>query len=144
MTGVPIGFGSERSPFAMDVEGEGQSQCMATEKLIDLMGQNLSIRTALVDYLRTLWLQFAHTATANTNGTIEQRLARLLLLVKDKLESEEIGLTHEQLATMLSVRRAGVTVALQHLETRGLINRERAAITVRVRAGLQVAARPMN
>jgi predicted transcriptional regulator len=71
-------------------------------------------------------------------------LARLLLLVEDKLESEEIGLTHEQLATMLSVRRAGVTVALQHLETRGLINRERAAITVRDRAGLQVAARPMN
>src|SRR6187200_550247 len=91
----------------------------ATEKLIDLMGQNLSIRTALVDYLRTLWLQFAHTAAANTNGTIEQRLARLLLLVEDKLESEEIGLTHEQLATMLSVRRAGVTVALQHLETLG-------------------------
>ena len=144
MTGVPIGFGSERSPFAMDVEVEGQSQCIATEKLIDLMGQNLSIRTALVDYLRTLWLQFAHTAAANTNGTIEQRLARLLLLVEDKLESEEIGLTHEQLATMLSVRRAGVTVALQHLETRGLINRERAAITVRDRAGLQVAARPMN
>jgi len=45
---------------------------------------------------------------------------------------------------MLSVRRAGVTVALQHLETLGLINRERAAITVRDRAGLQVAARPMN
>jgi len=144
MTGVSLGFGSKRSPFDMEVEVEGQGQCIATEKLIDLMGQSLSIRTALVDYLQTLWLQFAHTAAANANGTIEQRLARLLLLVEERLESEEIRLTHEQLATMLAVRRAGVTVALQQLETGGLINRERGIITISDRAGLQIMARPLN
>jgi len=144
MTGVSLGFGSKRSPFDMEVEVEGQGQCIATEKLIDLMGQSLSIRTALVDYLQTLWLQFAHTAAANANGTIEQRLARLLLLVEERLESEEIRLTHEQLATMLAVRRAGVTVALQQLETDGLINRERGIITISDRAGLQLMARPLN
>ena len=144
MTGVSLGFGSKRSPFDMEVEVEGQGQCIATEKLIDLMGQSLSIRTALVDYLQTLWLQFAHTAVANANGTIEQRLARLLLLVEERLESEEIRLTHEQLATMLAVRRAGVTVALQQLETDGLINRERGIITISDRAGLQLMARPLN
>jgi CRP-like cAMP-binding protein len=144
MTGMPIVFGSTRSPFDMEVEVEGQGQCITTEKLIDLMGQSPSIRTALIDYLRTLWLQFAHTAAANTNGTIEQRLARLLLIVEDRLETDEIRLTHEQLATMLSVRRAGVTVALQHLETCGLINRERGVITVLDRTALQDTARPLN
>jgi len=144
MTGVSIGFGSKRSPFDIEVEVEGRAQCIAAEKLIDLMAQSPSIRTALVDYLHTLWLQFAHTAAANANGTIEQRLARLLLLVEERLESEEIRLTHEQLATMLAVRRAGVTVALQHLETCGLINRERGIITLIDHAGLQAAARPLN
>src|SRR5262249_8006855 len=106
--------------------------------------QSTSIRTALIDYLRTLWLQFAHTAAANTNGTVEQRLARLLLLVEERLETDEIRLTHEQLATMLSVRRAGITVALQHFETYGLINRERGVITILDRAGLHAAAKPLN
>ena len=144
MTGMPIVFGSMRSPFDLEVEVEGQGQCIATDKLIDLMGQSPSIRTALVDYLRTLWLQFAHTAAANTNGNIEQRLARLLLLVEERLDSEEIKLTHEQLATMLSVRRAGVTVALQHFQTCGLINRERGVITILDRTGLQAMARPLS
>jgi CRP-like cAMP-binding protein len=144
MTGTPIVFGSMRSPFDLEVEVEGQGQCIATDKLIDLMGQSASIRTALIDYLRTLWLQFAHTAGVNTNGTVEQRLARLLLLVEERLETDEIRLTHEQLATMLSVRRAGVTVALQNFETCGLINRERGVITVLDRTGLQDTARPFN
>jgi CRP-like cAMP-binding protein len=144
MTGAPIVFGSMRSPFDLEVEVEGQGQCIPTEKLIDLMGQSASIRAALIDYLRTLWVQFAHTAGANTNGTVEQRLARLLLLVEERLETDEIRLTHEQLATMLSVRRAGVTVALQHLQTCGLINRERGLITILDRTGLQDTARPLN
>jgi CRP-like cAMP-binding protein len=144
MTGTPIVFGSMRSPFDLEVEVEGQGQCIATEKLIDLMDQSASIRTALIDYLRTLWLQFAHTAGANTNGTVEQRLARLLLLVEERLETDEIRLTHEQLATMLSARRAGITVALQHFETCGLINRERGVITILDRTGLQDTAGQLN
>jgi CRP-like cAMP-binding protein len=144
MTGVPIGFGSRRSPFDMEVEVEGQGQCIQTEKLFALMANSPSIRTTIVEYLQTLWFQFAQTAAANANGTIEQRLARVLLLAEDKLESADIRLTHEQLATMLSVRRAGVTVALQHLENFHLIERERGIITVRDRAGLQAAARNLN
>jgi CRP-like cAMP-binding protein len=108
------------------------------------MGRSPSIRTALVEYLQTLWLQFAQTAAANANGTVEQRLARLLLLAEERLESDEIRLTHEQLATMLAVRRAGVTVALQHLEICGLINRERALVAILDRPGLEVVAGPLN
>jgi CRP-like cAMP-binding protein len=139
MTGIPIVFGSMRSPFDLEVEVEGQGQCIATKKLLELMEQSPSIRTALVDYVQTLWLQFAQTAAANAHGTIEQRLARLLLVVEERLESDEIKLTHEQLATMLAVRRAGVTVALQRLEACGLINRERGNVTIADHVGLQAA-----
>src|SRR5262249_35840286 len=79
MTGMPVVFGSKRSPFDIEVEIEGQGQSIAAEKLIDLMGQSPSIRAAVFKYLYTLWLQFAHTAAANAYGTVEQRLARLLL-----------------------------------------------------------------
>jgi CRP-like cAMP-binding protein len=144
MTGTSICFGSKRSPFDMEVEVEGQGQCIATEKLFDLMDQSSSLRAAIVDYLQTLWLQFAHTAAANAQGTIEQRLARLLLKIEEKLEAEEIRLTHEQLATMLTVRRAGVTIALQQLETYKLIGRQRGAITLIDRAGLHALAKDLD
>jgi CRP-like cAMP-binding protein len=144
MTGMSIGFGSRRCPFDLQVEVDGQGQCIATEKLMNLMDQSPSIRTTLVDYLHTLWLQFAHTAAANAQGTVEQRLARLLLLASDRLDSDEIRLTHEQLAMMLSVRRAGVTIGLQDLETCDLIDRERGIITIVDRAGLEAKAQHLN
>jgi len=68
----------------------------------------------------------------------------LLLLVEQRLESDVIRLTHEQLATILAVRRAGVTVALQRLEASGLIDRERAHVSIIDRAGLKAAAAPLN
>jgi CRP-like cAMP-binding protein len=138
MTGMSLGFGSHRCPNQVEVEGQGQS--IATERLTMLMGKSASIRGAVVEYLQTLWLQFAHTATANAQGTIEQRLARLLLQAEKGLESDDIRLTHEQLATMLAARRAGVTIALHHLEIDGLISRERGTITIADRAGLQAKA----
>ena len=144
MTGIPIAFGSMRSPFDLEVEVAGQGQRIATKKLLELMEQSASIRRALIDYVQTLWLQFAHTAAANAHGTIEQRLARLLLVTEERLDSDEIKLTHEQLATMLAVRRAGVTVALQRLEASGLIDRQRGNVTIIDHAGLKAAAQPLN
>ena len=144
MTGIPIVFRSMHSPFDVEVEVEGQGQCIAIDKLIALMEESASIRNCLIDYVQALWHQFAHTAAANAHGTIEQRLARLLLIVEERLESDEIKLTHEQLATMLAVRRAGVTVALQHLEACGLVNRSRGNVTIIDRPGLQAEAQSFN
>jgi len=144
MTGIPIVFGSMHSPFDLEVEIAGQAQSVATAKLLALMQQSPAIRRCLLDYVETLWLQFARTAAANAHGTIEQRLARLLLLVDERIESDEIKLTHEQLAAMLAVRRAGITVALQHLEACGLINRTRGNVTIIDRPGLRAEAQPLN
>src|SRR5262249_41065952 len=132
------------SPFDLEVEVEGQGQCIATGALRGLMERTHSIRSAVTNYSKSLLLQFAHTAAANAHGTIEQRLARLLLDVEERIQPAQINLTHEQLAAMLAVRRAGVTVALQHLETCGLINRERGHVTIIDRAGLQAAAQSLN
>src|SRR5262245_48136819 len=76
-----------------------------------------------------------HTALANARGKIEERLARWLLMAHDRLEDDELHLTHEFLSIMLGVRRAGVTTALHQLERSGLISATRACVTILDRHG---------
>jgi hypothetical protein len=91
-------------------------------------------------YAHVFTVQAAYTALANAHGKIEERLARWLLMAQDRIASDELLLTHEFLALMLGVRRAGVTVALQHFETRGLITTARGSIVIKDRDGLEEGA----
>ena len=61
------------------------------------------------------------SALAHGRSTIEQRLARWLLMADDRIDEQELPLTHEFLAMMLGVTRPGVTMAVQSLERQGLI-----------------------
>lgn len=97
--------------------------------------QNLFLKSA---YL--FMVQVAHTALANAHGQLEERLARWLLMACDRSDGDEMVLTHEFLALMLGVRRAGVTTALQHLTARGLIETARGSVTIRDREGLEESA----
>lgn len=101
-------------------------------------------RTFELPELRLLWLRYVHvltvqahqTSLANGTATLRQRLARWLLMWTDRLQQETIEATHELIGTMLGVRRAGVTVALHHLEGEHLIRSTRNSIVVRDRKGL--------
>ncbi len=72
----------------------------------------------------------------NCHSKLEERLARWLLMVHDRVDSTRIELTHEFLAVMLGTRRPGVTTAVQMLEYRGVIGAKRGALEIRDRAGL--------
>ena len=74
---------------------------------------------------------------ANGRSKIEERLARWLLMAHDRVDDDELRLTHEFLAVMLGVRRPGVTVAVNLLEKSGLIRAERGVITILDRQGLE-------
>ena len=80
------------------------------------------------------------TAVANSRSKLETRLARWLLMAHDRSEGGN-SVTHEFLATMLGVRRPGVTVGLNFLEKLGLIRVRRGGISVVDRRGLEQAAR---
>ena len=84
--------------------------------------------------------QTARTALSNGTATLEERLARWLLMANDRLRGNEVPLTHEFLSLMLGVRRSGVTVALNYLEQRGLIGLSRKQIVITDREGLKAAA----
>jgi len=86
-------------------------------------------------------VQTAQTAYANAGFGIEARLARWVLMTDDRVEGEDLPLTHEFLAMMLGVRRAGVTLAIQALEANKLIRAKRGSLMVLDRAGLEALAR---
>jgi len=114
---------------------EGHGHCIAAEDLRTVMAESASLVKALLKFVHVFGVQSAYTALANAHGKIEERLARWLLMAQDRIGEDELILTHEFLSLMLGVRRAGVTVALQHFESTGLISTSRGSITIKDRPG---------
>jgi hypothetical protein len=85
-------------------------------------------------------VQTAQTAYANAGFSIEARLARWILMTDDRLDRDELPLTHDFLSMMLGVRRPGVTLAVQSFEDNRMIRAARGRITVLDGAGLEEVA----
>jgi CRP-like cAMP-binding protein len=91
----------------------------------------------LLSYVHSFLVQTTQTALANGRSKIEERLARWLLLAQDRVDGNELVLTHEFLSVMLGVRRSGVTTALQEVERKGLIAHRQSLISILDREGLE-------
>lgn len=113
------------------------AQCVKATAIRKAMRTSASLRGLFLNYVQTFMVQTAYTAIANGRGKIEERLARWLLMAHDRIETATLPLTHELIALMLGVRRAGVTDALTILQRRGLIGLMRGKIVVLNRTGLE-------
>jgi CRP-like cAMP-binding protein len=140
VTGLPIVLGNDRSPHETFMQVPGEGMRISADKLREAMSQSPSLQRALLRFAHAFMNQTANTALSNGTATLEERLARWLLMANDRLRGDEIPLTHEFLSLMLGVRRAGVTGALHYLEKRGLIRMARKQIFITDRAGLKAAA----
>jgi CRP-like cAMP-binding protein len=98
---------------------------------------NQELRNVLLSYAQAFIVQVSQTAACNRTHVLEHRLARWLLEAHDRINSNELRLTHEFIATMLGVRRAGVTQAAQNIQDRGLIRYNRGHIHILNQAGLE-------
>jgi CRP-like cAMP-binding protein len=98
---------------------------------------NQELRNVLLSYAQAFIVQVSQTAACNRAHLLEHRLARWLLEAQDRINSNELRLTHEFIATMLGVRRAGVTQAAQNLQDRGLIRYSRGRIHILNQGGLE-------
>jgi CRP-like cAMP-binding protein len=98
------------------------------------------LRTVLLRYTQLLMGQIAQGSACNRVHSVEARCARWLLSTHDRVAGNEFPLTHEFLAMMLGVRRAGVSVAQHRLQQDGLIRYGRGTVTVMDRRGLENAA----
>ena len=140
MTGLPIVLGNDRSPNETFIQVAGNGLRIAADKLREAISQSRSLERALLGFAHAFMNQTANTALSNGTATLEERLARWLLMANDRLKGDEVPLTHEFLSLMLGVRRAGVTVALNYLEQRALISLSRKKIVITDRKGLKAAA----
>lgn len=86
--------------------------------------------------------QTSQIAGCNLRHTVGERLARWLLMTRDRIQSDTLPLTQEFLSIMLGTRRAGVSVAAQTLQAAGIIEQGRGRVIVRDVAGLENAACP--
>ncbi len=140
MTGLPMVMGTDRSPHETYVQVEIDGLGIAAEHLRDGMRSSASMQRVFLNFAHVFSVQAAHTALANGRARIEERLARWLLMALDRANGVELAMTHEVLSIMLGVHRPGVTVALQHLQSHGLIRMERRNVIVVDREGLKEAA----
>ena len=137
MTGVSVVLGSDertRHETYMQVAGSGQR--LSADQLRQAMEASASLLKALLLYAHRFMTQTTDTAVANGRHKIEERLARWLLMVSDRIEGNEIPLTHEFLGTMIGTARPGVTIAIQELQRRGWISNSRGVVTILDREGL--------
>jgi CRP-like cAMP-binding protein len=140
MSGTTIVLGGDRSPHETFMQIGGVGQRIATAAFQEALARSPTLRTALLRYVQAFTVQTAYTALANGQAKLEERLARWLLMCHNRVKGDEMTLTHEFLATMLGVRRAGVTIALHMLESQGLIRATRGVVTIQDREGLEEAA----
>jgi CRP-like cAMP-binding protein len=140
MTGTTIVLGDHRSPHSTYMQVAGAGQSIAAEQLCNVMHASESLRGVVLRFVQVFMIQTAHTAIANGRAKLDERLARWILMAHDRVEQTRLPLTHEFLALMLGVRRAGVTEALHMLEGKKLIRASRGQIEVLNRRELEQRA----
>ena len=134
-------LGDDRSPHQTFVQVAGDGHRMPSAVLRSAMAKSATLQALLLKYAQAFTVQSTNTAIANARGTIEERLARWVLMAQDRVDGKELPLTHEFLSLMLAVRRPGVTEALHALTQRGLIKHERGVVVVVDREGLTERAK---
>jgi CRP-like cAMP-binding protein len=140
MAGHSIVQRVERTPLLTFIQVAGPASHLPASVLVRAMEESESLRALMLRYVQTTLIQMAFTSLANGRHTLSERLARWLLMSQDRLERDELPLTHEFLSLMLGVRRPGVTEAMHVLEGEHIIRAARGSITVLDRARLEEAA----
>jgi len=140
MTGVPLVMGDTRAQHSAYMQIAGNGYRIPAVLFAEALKKSPSLAALMLKSAQGFMIQTAHTALANGRAKLEERLARWLLMAHDRMDTDAVPLTHEFLAVMLGVRRAGVTVALHSFEQRGYIAMRRGQLTIINRPGIEQVA----
>jgi len=140
VVGAPLALGVDRSPVRALVQGGGSALRMSAGSFRSALRRSPLLQRSLLRYVHALMSQVTQTAACNRFHLVEARLARWLLMTRDRMRSSEFRLTQDFLAHMLGVRRVGVTEAAGALQRRKLIEYSRGVIRILNDRGLEAAA----
>jgi CRP-like cAMP-binding protein len=140
MVGVAYAMGIGATPFRALVQGSGTAMRMKAPAFRKELNASVALQREVHLYAHALMAQVAKTAACNRFHVVQERLARWLLMTRDRMRSDHFRLTHEFLANMLGVRRVGVTKAAHALRQRKLIVYSRGNIEIVDGHGLEAAA----
>jgi CRP-like cAMP-binding protein len=137
MLGAPLILGTITSIQDLVVQGKGTAWRMPATDFRSICAADPALRALLDRYTYVLMSQLAQTAACTHFHSLDARLARWLLMTRDRSHSNSFFVTHEFLAYMLGVRRAGVSTAASVLRDEGLIRYQRGKVTVLKSSGLE-------
>ena len=135
--GCQILLGAKTSSTRLVAQVPGFSKRVAVGSFPALLAAAPSLRAILELYVVTVITELSITAACNRLHSLEQRCARWLLLTHDRVIGDTFQLTQEYLASMLGVRRAGVSGVAAKLQESGFIKYSRGRISIVDRAGLE-------
>ncbi len=137
LAGVAILLGATSTPNQALCQSDVYASRVARADIISEFRRNGKLNALILRFLHSMFTQVAQTAACNRLHTLDQRLARWLLMTHDRLDGDRFPLTQEFLSRMLGVRRAGVSVAANSLKQSGLIDYHRGSIRIVNRESLE-------
>ena len=140
VVGISLFMGGDTTPSSAVVQTAGHAYRLERRKLKQEFDRAGLFQRVLLRYTQALMTQMAQTAVCNRHHSVEQQLCRWLLLTLDRLPSNELVMTQELVASMLGVRREGITEAAGNLQRSGYISYRRGHIAVLDRSGLEASA----
>jgi CRP-like cAMP-binding protein len=140
MVGASIALGADLSTVRAEVQGKGSALRMGSAPFLAAIERSKAFRRKVYRYTHEATAQIVQTAACNRNHTVEQRLARWLLMMRERVLRDRIELTQRFLGFMVGVRRAGINEAAAGLQRRNLIRVRRGSIEILDPTGLEAAA----
>src|ERR1051326_1608893 len=139
-TAIQAIFGAKTSSVRLLVQIPGSAARMSRAAFTRAMASMPQFRNLMLAYEQAFLEQVLVSVACNGTHSLKERLARWLLMMRDRADSNALQITHNLLGEMLGVHRPSITIAARELESAGLMARGRRQVTIRDRRGLVAAS----
>ena len=140
MSGLAVFLGGDQMPTECVVQIAGTAKRIHSATLRQLSGDQGPLRDVLLCYTQYLFGQFGQSVACSTLHSLPQRFARWMLMTRDRVDGDVFAMTHDHLATLLGVRRAGISEVAEELRRAGGLEYSRGRVRITDPAALEAMA----